>query len=294
MKVTRKDSVLFASALMIAGASSASAAIITDNFEVPSGANYTVVNSGAPDSSIDFSYDYIAAGIPLAPNSAGGDTLGLRMTANDTVGVADHQTAFHNTVISATPGYRLSVDIYMGVEGTGGTTEFATVGIGGDGSTFNSIFTPISGSGHFLSMTGDGGSSSDYRHFIPPGTPVNSGDPSYLNSTNTTNATGDTYQAIFPGGDFPGSPGNRWTTLTIEVLTGGSILYSLDGVGIIKTGQLDIDGQVSLAYNDVFGSVANPFQSMYVIYDNLDVSVPEPASLALLALGGVAMLRRRR
>jgi hypothetical protein len=282
-------------------ATTASATVIVDDFEVDSSANYTIIDDsngtsgdGTPDSSVTFAWDYIAAGIPLAPRSNPGDVGGLRMTANDTAndaGAADHISAFHNTIIEGTTK-RLLVDIYMNVDVAGsGTTEFSKVGIGSDGTDFNSIFTPIAGDGHFLSMTGDGGSSSDYRHFVE-GTPVNSGDSSYLNDLNTTNATGDTYQEIFPGGDFPGSPGNRWTTLEIFVAA-GKVRYSLDGVAIIMTDVLDASGKVSLSYADVFSSVASPFQAHYVVYDNLEV-LPEPTSLALLALGGVAVLRRRR
>ncbi|MEO0587861.1 MAG: PEP-CTERM sorting domain-containing protein [Planctomycetota bacterium] len=271
-------------------------AFIVDDFEVDSSASYTVLDDGnaasgdgTPDSTIDFVFDYVAAGIPLAPNSTAGDTLGLRMAANETsadAGAPDHITALHNTVITSSV-YTLQVDIYMLVESAGGTTEFSHVGIGSDASDFNSIFTPIAGDGHFVAMTGDGGSASDYRHFFE-GSLANTGDPSYLNSTNTTNATGDTYQAIFPGGDFPGSPGNRWTTLTIDV-NPQLVTYSLDGVPIIQTPTAAIAGQVSLGYTDVFSSVG----PHAVIYDNLQV-IPEPASLALLAAGlGIAGLRRR-
>jgi hypothetical protein len=294
----RKLAAVLCVALM---ATTASATVIVDDFEVDSSANYTIIDDsngtsgdGTPDSSVTFAWDYIAAGIPLAPRSNPGDVGGLRMTANDTAndaGAADHISAFHNTIIEGTTK-RLLVDIYMNVDVAGsGTTEFSKVGIGSDGTDFNSIFTPIAGDGHFLSMTGDGGSSSDYRHFVE-GTPVNSGDSSYLNDLNTTNATGDTYQEIFPGGDFPGSPGNRWTTLEIFVAA-GKVRYSLDGVAIIMTDVLDASGKVSLSYADVFSSVASPFQAHYVVYDNLEV-LPEPTSLALLALGGVAVLRRRR
>ncbi|MCB9850349.1 MAG: PEP-CTERM sorting domain-containing protein [Phycisphaerales bacterium] len=286
-------------------ASTASATIITDNFEVDSSANYTIRDDsnspsgdGTADSTATFAYDYVAAGIPLAPRSTVGDVGGLRMTANDTAGQADHITAFHNTALSdPTSTKRLLVDIYMGVTGTSGTTELAHVGIGADGTDFNSIFTPIAGDGHFLAMTGEGGSSSDFRHFVE-GTPVNSGDSSYLNNLHTTNATGDTYQEIFPSGswDFPGSPGNGWVTLEIFAAA-GAVRYSLDSgsgmVPIIITPLQDDLGLVSLGYTDPFTSVAAPFQSMFVIYDNLEVT-PEPASLSLLAFGAIAVMRRRR
>ncbi|MCB9865603.1 MAG: PEP-CTERM sorting domain-containing protein [Phycisphaerales bacterium] len=273
---------------------------ILDNFEVDSSANYTILTDanapsgdGTADSTATFAFDYIAAGIPLAPRSTAGDRGGLRMTANDLAGEADHITAFHNSAFVNGSSLHMQVDMYMGVTGTGGTTEFSHIGIGSDGTDFNSIFTPIAGDGHFLAMTGEGGSSSDYRHFVE-GTPVNSGDASYLNSTNTTNATGDTYQSIFPSGswDYPGSPGNGWVTVDIQV-AGGEVTYSLNGTPIIRTPEVDASGLISLGYTDAFTSVADPFQSMFVIYDNLEV-VPEPASLALLALGGMMTLRRRR
>lgn len=272
--------------------------ILSDDFEVDSSASYTLVDDsnaasgdGTPDSTSAFAFDYVAAGIPLAPNSTAGDVGGLRLAANETAndaGAADHITAYHNTAV--TGSYELTVDIYMQVESAGGTTEFSHVGVAGDPADFNSIFTPIAGAGHFLSMTGDGGSSSDFRHFAPGVTSVPSGDASYLNSDNTTNATGDTYQAIFPGGDFPGSPGNRWTTLTITVLS-GNVTYALDGTPIISTAALATDGSVSLGYTDVFSSVG----PHAVIYDNLSVTtlIPEPSTALLSVLGLAGFVARR-
>ncbi len=257
---------------------------IVDDFEVDSSADYTVVkqaNSADPndiDSTATFGFDYVAAGIPLAPRSVMGDTGGLRMTCNDVAGVSNAITAFHNLELTGLDDYRLLVDVYMGVTGTGGTTEHMHVGVAGDGSTVNSLFYPITGSGHFMAMTGEGGSSSDYRHSLPSGI-TNSGDPSYLNSTNTTNATGDTYQALFPSPpyDYAGSPGNAWTTLQIDMIggVGGTITYSLDGATgmtpIIQDTSELLDGFISLGYGDLFSSLADPFQSQFIIYDNLVV-----------------------
>ncbi len=280
--------------LLTASLSLTATANIYDNFEADHSADYTLVTDTPSDGTANFQFDYVAAGIPLAPNSTPGDTMGLRFTANDTAGAADHLTAFHNTEI-AYSSYTLTVDIFMNVNATAGSTEFAHVGVAGDGLQYNSLFYPTQGSGYYLGMTGEGGSSSDYRHSLPSGL-TNSGDESYLNSTNTTQATGDTYMSIFPNTDFPGSPGNVWTTLEIDISAStGKITYSLDGTPIIQD-DLEPDsttGYVNLGYADLFGSVCAPFQGCFVVYDNLVVT-PEPASLALLALGGLVVVRRRR
>lgn len=284
-------------------AAPATAQFISDNFETDSSANYTVVDDsngasgdGGADSTIDFGFDYVAAGIPLAPNSMPGDTRGLRMTVNDreegdegpSSTEEDHITAFNNTVLSG--AYRLQVDMYMGVDSSrGGTTEFAHVGIDGSSTDFLSIFTPIVDNGHFVSITGEGGSSSDYRHSAPGSPAVPSGDASYLNADNTTNASAQLYQDLYPSTEFPGSPTNIWTTLVIEA-TDTTVTYLLDGVPIIRTARGATGGLAGLGLTDPFDSVGPHF----VVYDNLVVGrVPEPTS-ALLGLTGVAMLALRR
>lgn len=293
-----------ASLLACAMAGSAQAApLISDTFETDTSGNYTLVEQGGPDSTASFGFDYISAGIPLAPHSNAGDRGGLRMTANDSLGATNAITAFYNTPITGMASYSLLVDVYLGVTGAlgEGTTEHAHVGIAGDGATPNQLFAPTSGSGHFVAFDGDAGSSSDYRHYTPSSGLISSGDASYLNSTNTTNATGDTYQGLFPSPpyDFPGSPGNAWTTLRIDVVggIGGTITYSLDGATgttpIIRDTLDAVDGYVSLGYADLFTSVADPFQAQFVIYDNLRV-VPAPGTAMLLGVGGVLMNRRRR
>jgi hypothetical protein len=275
--------------------------LMTDEFEVDTSANYTLMSDdnapsgdGVFDGSVVFNYDYSLQGVPSAPRSTGGTTRGLIMTVNDTeegpdgpsAAEEDHVTAFNTTAINA-PSYRLDVDIFMGVDlGQSGTTEFAHVGVAGDGLDFNSIFTPIAGSGYFMSMTGEGGSSSDYRHSTPTVLAVPSGDSSYLNPENTTNASSVLYQGLFPSppSDVQGSPTNIWTTLSITVAD--KVTYWLDGTPIIQTDNVGADGFVSLGYTDPFDSVGPHF----VVYDNLTVTViPEPSTL-LLVLAALVVL----
>lgn len=284
----------------------ASASLLSDTFESDSSASYTVktdanspAGDGTADSTSQFAFDYIGAGIPLAPNSAPGTRGGLRFTVNateegpdgPTVTEEDHITAFHNVAVSS-PFYTLKVDMYLGVQATQpGTTELAHIGVAGNNTNFNSIFTPIAGSGHFISITGEGGSASDYRHYTPSVTAVPTGNASYLNSTNTTNNTGDTYQTLFPAPpfQFAGAPGNSWVTVTIEV-NPATTTYLLNGTPIIRTATEVSAGLVSLGYTDPFDSVGPHF----VIYDNLTVTVPEPGSSFLGALGMAALLGLRR
>ncbi|MEM8495046.1 MAG: PEP-CTERM sorting domain-containing protein [Planctomycetota bacterium] len=286
---------------------SAQTTFITDDFEVDSSANYTILDDGnAPsgdgvaDSTSAFAFDYVAAGIPLAPNSTAGDVGGLRFTANDTSGDGgaastaeeDHITAFHNTAVTS-PTFTLTVDVYMGVESGSGSTEYGHIGVASDASDFNSIFTPIAGPGHYLAFTGEGGSASDWRHSTPSTPAVPTGDATYLDPANTTNGTGALYQSLFPNAKpnvLAGSPGNEW--MTVEIVSDSvNLTYSINGTPIIRTPVELTDGNLaSLGYADVFDSVGPHF----VVYDNLTVTdVPEPATAALLGLGGLAMLRRR-
>jgi hypothetical protein len=208
---------LTAAGSLAVSAASAQTAVITDNFEIDSSADYTIGNDGSIDGVQEFGFDYVAAGIPLAPRSAAGDTGGLRLTVNTTLGTQNAITCFHKDVVDADL-YTMTVDVWMNFTGTAGTTEHAHVGVGGDEMTFNQLFSPISGSGAFIAFDGDGGSGSDYRWFRDPlNTPMGETNSTTLPNShpsdlgNGSNNSGAFFQALFPSP--PSTIGFAWQHL---------------------------------------------------------------------------------
>ena len=276
-------SLLATAGTFAAASASAQVTLLSDDFEVDTSANYTIVTGpvgGTPDGSQEFAFDYVAGGIPLAPRSATGDTGALRIEQNMMNGAIDSSTVFHNMTIDEDQ-YKLTVDVWMNYLLNGsGTTEHAHIGVGGDGLTPNQYAIPTSGSGAYLVFTGEGGSASDYRWYrdasnLPAGE-VDSGSlpathPSYL--AGGTNASLPFYQALFPSppAATPGSPGLMWTTVEIEVdQTAGTIKMSMDGTLIIDGAFAgDLSGLVSLGLADIFTSLSGP--TNFILYDNLTV-----------------------
>ena len=209
--------------------------------------------------------------------------------ANRTLGAASAATLFHNTIVPANA--RVTVDLYMGVTGFGGTTEFGTVGLGSTGTTPYTIFTPIAGDGTYYTHTGDGGSASDWRWARPGADPVGSSSVP-MNTTSTTYLLGSTNAPAYDGccglivdpvnGASSGVGGNQWVTLSITTNSGTSRI-SINGQTVIVgpsigaaddtglTGGTAPGGKASFSYADVFTSVASPGDSQFGIFDNFKV-----------------------
>lgn len=314
--------VLMGGLLMAMPMQAIQAAVFVDDFNsAASSANYNVVQSSA-DNKATFGWDYSALGIPSAPNTTDSSTFGLKLESNiesaQVTGITLH------TLQSFSGNYRVTFDAWMNANGpfpAGGTgsTEFLTAGVGGNGSAVNVATAGTSGSGGWTAVSGEGGSTRDYRMFkdtaeqlpasgqfnAPSG---NSSDPYYAGfggidvGTLPQNALAPATQVGVTGA---GSFGFEWHEVSLLVNptggTGGaaSVSWSIDGlqIGTLDAGlaAFNTDGRVTIGYTDIFTSVSDNAPFSFGLVDNLSVTaVPEPASGLCLLGFGLAMVRRRR
>lgn len=278
--------------------------------DLDSGTGFTVL--GTADTTSEFGYDYSADGITAAPNGTG--TTGLKLTANngDAVAAGAEIVAVADLVITA-PIYSVKVDAWVNAVGPfpgggAGSTEFGGIGIGHDGTTVGR------NGGSFL-YTGDGGSSRDYRLYKDINEQfVASGQYAVVSNNQSDVAIAAAFPGLAPPvaqGDATltndGTGGFQWMTLEAVVnVAAGTATYSLtsDTSGnTVTIGTLDsnlgdtfgLTGQASIFYGDLFSSIAGDANLAFGVFDNFSVTaVPEPTSLALLGVGSLAMLRRRR
>lgn len=271
---------------------------------------WSVISTSADDVAT-FGYDYSAMNIPPSPGG-GGDTLALHLAANTTDGVGGGVTVFSDMTFSGI--HQLEFDVWGNFAGPApgggtGSTEGFGGGIGHDQTTVQRAFIPA-GSGGWLGMVTDGSSTRDYRMYKDSGEQwVASGQY----DVDTNNSIDPAFAVISPSVDIstvnppaqtgwtdPGQPAFHWHHVTITVLPdlgpNGWAIFNIDGLQLGVLGRygsaFPTSGAVSLFHSDYYGSIANQFG--FSLYDNVLVTdVPEPTSLVLLALGGLALLRRR-
>jgi hypothetical protein len=175
--------------------------IFTDNFDTTGGTapayNVNVSNATPGYAAATFGFDYSTVGIPSAPNSVGGTTLGLKLEANKLTaspaigGVSVSPTTFGGNPFTGVPAgatnYTLRFDLWQNANGPfpgGGTgsTQNSGGGIGTTGTTHQfpgTAAAPGNVDGYTVLATAEGGASGtsttvrDYTAWVSPGAFLN-------------------------------------------------------------------------------------------------------------------------
>jgi hypothetical protein len=294
--------------------------LYNQNFDADSTATWTV-NAGPSDHLADFFFDYNAAGIPSAPNS-GGTTRGLKLGANYTNGIFSG-VSVSPTGQSFAGDYTVRFDWWSNFNGPApvggsGSTQLSTFGLDTSGTVAQ--WPGGSQDSIWFAATGDGNSSSDWRAYSPtaptrypdaaPGIyaagtqagSTNASDPYYASFGAVSAPAAQTL--LFPqqtGTTLVGSAAFEWHDVLITK-SGANVTWTVDGI-LIAT--VPVADDTVLSGNNIFfghsdtnltsSTDPNDVNLLFSLIDNVRVSVvPEPTSLALIGVGALGLLRRRR
>lgn len=282
----------------------------------------------ASGNSAEYTFDYSTLGIPSAPNSVGNSTQGLRLRANRPgTGVFTGLSASPLDQ-QFTGNFTLRADVWQNFNGPfpaggSGSTQMTWAGIGTNGTTAQFPGASVQGVG--FAASGDGGTTQDYRAYTNTGAPLSPTTGAYSAGTRPGTPTGtpdsrnntDAYYSVFgseeatedqlelfpqqTGATAPGTQGLAWHLWEI-IKNENIVTWTIDGV-LIAT--VDVTNEAFGGDNFFLGHFdinttsstdPNADELLFGLFDNVVVTdvVPEPSALSLVALGGLAVLRRRR
>ncbi|HEX5050344.1 MAG TPA: hypothetical protein VFZ65_01100 [Planctomycetota bacterium] len=288
-----------------------------DDFNTNTSALYTITQT--PDAVATFAFDYSSLGIPPAPNTTDSTTLGLKLEANVTSAAVNGITL--HTAVPFTGSYVVKFDAWVNANGPfpaggAGSTEFLTMGVGGNSATTNVGST---GSGGWFAASGEGGSTRDYRGYKNGGEQFaesgqfnaglssagggahNSSDPYYaqFGSIDVGALPQGALYVQQSGVSGAGSFGFAWHEVEMRVVsdggTGGatSVSWSIDGLQIATLdagigSTFTTDGAVTIGYMDIFTSLSNNPALSFGLVDNLRIGTPAVATAFGAGCAGIA------
>ncbi|MCX7717413.1 MAG: hypothetical protein N2111_03285 [Candidatus Sumerlaeaceae bacterium] len=264
-----------------------SATLFSANFDTDQSALFAVVRapSGATDSTANFVYDYsthVQGGgftpipIPSAPNSTGGTTQGLRMSANDGAEVVnvDGIVAYPNVTGLPANAWRMTVDVWANYNGNAGGSSGSTQATMLGATTTSATVCPFAGgpgTGFYLTMTGEGGAAADYRTVIGAGNMALNQAATAWHGGAFYNNLDSVWQSFYqsPPYQTAGAPGKAWNTYRLTV--NGS------------TAQLEVKRPSDTAFQLVAITNGLPagLISPLIGHTDINAGVPTPLSLQL-------------
>jgi hypothetical protein len=275
-------------------------------------------------STATFGFDYSTVGIPSAPHSGDGSTIGLKLNANN---VAASQALGGISVsplgFGVTGDYTLRFDMWANFigpapAGGSGSTQITGGGIGTSGTAANYAG---SANGIWFAGTGDGNSATDYRVYTPAAqSSLGAGSPVYAAPGGVINNSASTYYTSFypahtapaaqttlypsqSGSVAAGALGWAWHDVLITKI-GNSLTWQMDGqlfasLDISTNGVLS-GSDIMLVQSDINTTAStdpNGTTLNFGLFDNVVVTqVPEPATcaLAIMSAAGLFLARRRK
>lgn len=302
--------------------------LFTDDFDSGQSELVWQVNRSASDSVAEFAFNYAQLGIPSAPNSVGGSTIGMRFLVNQEAGVFQG--------ISASPigqnftgDFRIRFDLWVNSigpfpAGGSGSTQAASFGWGTSGAS-----TQWAAAKHsvMFAATSDGGSSQDYRAYLreyetSAGATINPDTGFYFAGTVNDQGPNDARQAsnayyaslggktapdaqllLYPnqtGATNPGALAFAWRDILIEK-SGNVVTWSIDGLPIAA---VPITNFEALGGDNIFFGMfdinatssddINDFLNT-ALFDNIRVEIiPEPSIASSVVIGVLVCCARRR
>ncbi len=285
------------SALLLSSSpSDAQSLVYSQDFDSDSTAEWTV-NYGSGDNMVNFYFDYSLTGIPSAPHSTGGSTRGLTLQPNmnpttQAGSVAGYGLSVCPTGFSITENFEMRFDMWLNYpKSLNGSTIIGGAGFGTDGTTVQ-----LAGSvdSIFIGASTDGGSSADYRVYVPAGSSglqdatgvyIAGGRNNTLTYyvTNFPSTTPPQAQTnLFPSQTGLASPAGtvpfKWCDVSLKKVA-NLISYSIDGVpiAVVDASTNGTLGGANILFNafDINGNAStDPLSTnlLFVLIDNVRIT----------------------